>query len=62
MRVIPLDKYIPKLERLVDRKALQVRNNDVNDFECSRQLDYYRSHLVSMRYLKKSGEKYYIKF
>ena len=62
MRVIPLNKYIIKLEGLVDRKAKQVRNSDPSDFKSSRQLDYYRSHLVSMRYLQKRGEDYYIKF
>jgi len=47
---------------MVDRKRIQVRNAPPDDFESSRQLDFYLSRLVSLRELQKRGEKYYIKF
>jgi hypothetical protein len=62
MNVLPLDKYITKVIAMVDRKRIQVRNAPPDDFESSRQLDFYLSRLVSLRELQKRGEKYYIKF
>ena len=63
MKVFRLERYLPKVEAMVRRKAKAVRNNPNRwDYYDSQKLDYYRAHLELLIQNKKNGEDYYIKF
>ena len=63
MRAFRMEKDLPKIQSMVERKAKAVRNNPKRwDYYDSQKLDYYRAHLELLIQNKKNGEDYYIKF
>jgi len=62
MKVFSLDKYIPRIQSMIERKEKAVRNSHSNDFKDSTQLDIYRAKLNQYLMMQRNGEKYYIKF
>ena len=63
MNVFKLDKYINRVQNMIERKRKAVRNSagDKNWRDVV-QLDFYEDKLKSLLTMKKNGEIYYIKF
>ena len=63
MNVFKLDKYIARVESMIERKKKAIRNSegDTNWLDTT-ELDFYQYKLKSLLSMKKNGEIYYIKF
>ena len=63
MNVFKLDKYIARVESMIERKRKAVRNSQGDkNWRDVVQLDFYEDKLKSLLSMKKNGEIYYIKF
>ena len=63
MNVFKLDKYIARVESMIERKKKAVRNSQGDkNWRDVVQLDFYEDKLKSLLSMKKNGEIYYIKF
>ena len=63
MNVFKLDKYINRVQSMIERKRKAVRNSEGDkNWRDVVQLDFYQNKLKSLLAMKKNGEDYYIKF
>jgi hypothetical protein len=63
MNVFKLDKYINRVQSMIERKRKAVRNSQGDkNWRDVVQLDFYEDKLKSLLSMKKNGEIYYIKF
>ena len=63
MNVFKLDKYISRVQSMIERKRKAVRNSQGDkNWRDVVQLDFYEDKLKSLTAMKKNGEIYYIKF
>lgn len=63
MNVFKLDKYINRVQSMIERKRKAVRNSQGDkNWRDVVQLDFYEDKLKSLTTMKKNGEIYYIKF
>lgn len=63
MNVFKLDKYINRVQSMIERKRKAVRNSQGDkNWRDVVQLDFYEDKLKSLLTMKKNGEIYYIKF
>lgn len=63
MNVFKLDKYINRVQSMIERKRKAVRNSEGDkNWRDVVQLDFYEDKLKSLLTMKKNGEIYYIKF
>jgi len=63
MNVFKLDKYINRVQSMIERKKKAVRNSQGDSYWIdSVKLDFYEYKLRSLLSMKKNGEDYYIKF
>ena len=63
MDVFKLDKYINRVQSMIERKRKAVRNSQGDkNWRDVVQLDFYEDKLKSLLAMKKNGEIYYIKF
>ena len=63
MNVFKLDKYINRVQSMIERKRKAVRNSEGDkNWRDVVQLDFYQNKLKSLIAMKKNGEDYYIKF
>ena len=63
MNVFQLDKYINRVQSMIERKRKAVRNSQGDkNWRDVVQLDFYEDKLKSLLSMKKNGEIYYIKF
>ena len=63
MNVFKLDKYINRVQSMIERKRKAVRNSEGDkNWRDVVQLDFYQHRLKGLLAMKKNGEDYYIKF
>jgi len=63
MNVFKLDRYINRVQSMIERKRKAVRNSEGDkNWRDVVQLDFYQNKLKSLIAMKKNGEDYYIKF
>jgi len=63
MNVFKLDRYINRVQSMIERKRKAVRNSEGDkNWRDVVQLDFYQNKLKSLLAMKKNGEDYYIKF
>jgi hypothetical protein len=63
MNVFKIDKYITRVQSMIERKKKAIRNESGDaQWLDSKKLDFYQFKLRSLLDMKKNGEDYYIKF
>lgn len=63
MNVFKIDKYITRVQSMIERKKKAIRNEGGDaQWLDSKKLDFYQFKLRSLLDMKKNGEDYYIKF
>jgi hypothetical protein len=63
MNIFKLDRYINRVQNMIERKRKVVRNSQGDSYWMdSVKLDFYQHRLKGLLAMKKNGEDYYIKF